>query len=156
MFSFILKIFLVFAAILVLVVIIPNPIHNQFPQWIQKYQNYKDPHSNNMLEIDQLDIMSQDPLLCYKNADCELILCGVIPNCHSFALNKEFSSANRKDMPAQYQCPSNAELESDDCGKKAEPDTYAACERGQCIKKHLFPTPTPLTKNIIEHIVNEK
>lgn len=155
MLSFFLKILLVLFTIVLLVVIIPNPLQNQFPQWIKKYENYKDPLSNNILELDQLEIMSQDPLKCYKNADCFLILCGKIPNCNSIALNNEYFNSKEHSLPSKYQCPSEFDG-AVDCSKNAELDTFAACEKGQCVKKRLFPQPTSSTSHIIENITNGK
>ena len=147
---------LAFLAVGLLIIIIPNPIHNQFPQWIKNYENYKDPHSNVVVDVEQLEIMSQDPLLCYKNADCMLLLCGKTPNCFSSAINKEYFEKNQENLPHKYQCPQESELEPKNCGNEAELDAYASCEEGQCVKKRLFPTPTPSTSGIIEKAIYNK
>ena len=156
MFSFLFKILIGVLIVATVIIITPNPVRNQFPEWIKKYENYKDPQSNHVLDIDQLEIMVEDPLKCYKNADCILILCGKLPNCHSISLNREYFDKYQSNLPSKYQCPSASELEADDCGQESLLDTFAACDQNQCVKKRLFPTPTPSSPSIIEKAISNQ
>ena len=158
MLSFYFKIIVALFTIILLILVIPNPIHNRFPQWIKNYENYTDPQSNKMSEFDQIEVMTDNPLKCYKTSDCELILCGKVPNCHSIAINKDFYSSHKDDLPFKYQCPTAEDIAAtvDDCGKNAQLDAYAACQQSTCVVNHLLPTPTPSPSSIIEKAVYGK
>lgn len=85
--------------------------------------NRLDPNWHELVTQKDIDVMEKQDLMCKKNTDCVLVMCGKRPNESSFAVNK-YTRLN-----ASHECGQEG---------KAWWDSYTKCDEGVCVFKRMI------------------